>query len=468
MLFPSHEFLFYFLPLLLGFYYLSPDRHRRALLTVASYFFYGWWNPKFISLLLISTVIDYFCGGRIHRSDDPRVKKRYLILSVLTNLGLLGFFKYFMFANQSLAGLFSLTGASYPAALLNVKVLLPIGISFFTFQSMSYTIDIYRGRVAPAASIVDFACYIALFPQLIAGPIVRFSAIAEQLRRPQISLRHFNLGLQFFIIGLAKKVLIADNLSPLVEGFFDASSLAGFGSLDAALATVAYSMQIYFDFSGYSDMAVGLGYFLGYRFPQNFNSPYKSPSISEFWRRWHMTLSYWLRDYLYIPLGGSRRGRGKTYRNLAVTMLLGGLWHGANWTFVLWGAWHGLWLMIERALGAKNPLRKVPRAVQTAWTFVLVCLGWVVFRAHDAAAAGAVYRKLFAFDFSVSALWSTQYSLPLLVLAAGVVTSFALRNSWQISTEPRWTKTLGLAVLFVLSLLFLFGSVTHPFLYFQF
>ncbi|MDP8222155.1 MAG: MBOAT family O-acyltransferase [Candidatus Lernaella stagnicola] len=468
MLFPSHEFLFYFLPLLLAVYYAVPDRSRRLLLVVGSYFFYGWFDPRMVSLLLVSTVVDYLCGGRIHATNDPRRKKRFLTLSILINLGLLGFFKYFMFANRSLGSLFAVAGVAYPDALLSAQVVLPIGISFFTFQSMSYTIDIYRGKVRPAANLIDFACYIAMFPQLIAGPIVRYSAIADQLRRPVFNTARFYLGLQFFVIGLAKKVLLADNLAPLAEAFYDAESFAVFSSLDVVTATIAYSLQIYFDFSGYSDMAVGLGYFLGYKFPQNFASPYKSASISELWRRWHITLSEWLRDYLYIPLGGSRGPRWAVYRNLGLTMLLGGLWHGANWTYVLWGAWQGLWLMIERPLGGRSVFHRAPRIVQVVWLHVVWSLGWLLFRAADLTASGKIFGRLVAFDLTGSQLLGQSFRLPLVVGVIGLVVAFGFRNSWEISERPTWMKSAGLALLFLLSAIALFGSVVHPFLYFQF
>ena len=266
---------------------------------------------------------------------------------------------------------------------------------------------------------------------------------------------------------MAKKVLLADNFSPLVNRFFDAPSLAGFSSLDALLAAVAYSLQIYFDFSGYSDMAVGLGHLLGFQFPQNFNTPYKSASIGEFWRRWHMTLSHWLRDYLYISLGGSRDGRWRTYRNLMLTMLLGGLWHGANWTFVIWGGWHGLWLVIERALGKHHPILRLPRGLQIAWTYLLVCLGWIVFRSTSLGRAGEVLGKLFAFDLRESVLLSGS-RLSLLAAGVALIIAFVFRNTWEFDRAPRAWKTAGLALLFAVCLLFLFGSVTHPFLYFQF
>jgi len=323
MLFPSREFLFYFLPLLLLGYYLLPFRGRRLLLTVAGYFFYGWWNPAYVLLLLASTVMDYHFARIIHQSEKPATRKLFLILSVIANLGYLGFFKYFMFLNQTAAGVWSLVGLTYPQSLLDVRIILPIGISFYTFQSMSYIIDVYRRTIPPAKSIAQYACFLAMFPQLIAGPIVRYHDLADQLPKPDLSMARFYAGLQFFILGMAKKVLLADNISPLADRFFDAPNLAAFSSLDALLAAVAYSLQIYFDFSGYSDMAVGLGQMLGFEYPQNFHSPYKSASITEFWRRWHMTLSHWLRDYLYISLGGNRQSRRATYRNLVLTMLLG-------------------------------------------------------------------------------------------------------------------------------------------------
>ncbi len=467
MLFPSREFLFYFLPLLLLGYYLLPFRGRRLLLTVAGYFFYGWWNPAYVLLLLASTVMDFHFARIIHQSEKPATRKLFLILSVVANLGYLGFFKYFMFLNQTVAGVWSLVGLTYPPSLLDVRIVLPIGISFYTFQSMSYIIDVYRRTIPPAKSIAQYACFLAMFPQLIAGPIVRYHDLADQLPKPDLSMARFYAGLQFFILGMAKKVLLADNISPLADRFFDAPNLAAFSSLDALLAAVAYSLQIYFDFSGYSDMAVGLGQMLGFEYPQNFHSPYKSASVTEFWRRWHMTLSHWLRDYLYISLGGNRQSRRATYRNLVLTMLLGGLWHGANWTFVLWGGWHGLWLAIERALGKRNPLRRLPRPLQVVWTCGLVFLGWIVFRAGNLTRAGEALAKLFAADGGPSLLLR-GHPLSLLMGGVGLAVVFGCRNTWEFGRAPSVAKTAALALLFALSLLFVFGSVTHPFLYFQF
>ena len=468
MLFPSREFLFYFLPILLAVYYTIPDRARRLWLVVGSFFFYGWWDPRYISLLLVSTLLNYYAALAISRVGRVGGRRLIFIGSVIANLGLLGFFKYFMFVNRSLAGLLGYLGAGYPEALLAYRVVLPIGISFFTFQAMSYTIDVYRGRVKTAAGLIDFACFLSLFPQLVAGPIVRYSDLADQLRRPRFSWQRGYAGLTFFILGLAKKVLLADNISPLVDRFFDATDLAGFGAADAITATLAYSLQIYFDFSGYSDMAVGLGYFLGYQFPQNFHSPYKSVDISEFWRRWHMTLSYFLRDYLYISLGGSRRGPWRTYRNLALTMLLGGLWHGANWTFVVWGAWHGVWLVIERLWGERYPLRRAPRVVRVGVTYGLACLGWIFFRAKDLDTALAVFQKLGDWRGGGILLTAAENRLPLLMSVLGLALVFGFRNTWEMKQEVSAPRTLGLIALFLLCLVFLFGMVTHPFLYFQF
>jgi alginate O-acetyltransferase complex protein AlgI len=465
MLFPSREFLFFFLPVLLAAYYLIPNRARRLLLAVGGFFFYGWWDPRYISLLVISTLLNYYGGMAIDRAKSIRWRRASYIGALVANLGLLAFFKYFMFVNQSLGGLCGWLGAGYPPALLAYKIVLPIGISFYTFQGLSYVIDIYRGKVRPAAGLIDFACFHSLFPQLIAGPIVRYSDLADQLRWPTISWNRAYLGVTFFILGLAKKVLLADNISPLVNRFFDATDLAGFGAADALVATIAYSLQIYFDFSGYSDMAIGLSRMFGIVLPLNFHSPYKAVNIAEFWRRWHMTLSYFLRDYLYIPMGGSR---SHTYRNLALTMLLGGLWHGANWTFVAWGAWHGGWLVIERLLGERNPLRRAPRLVQIGVIYGLACMGWILFRARDLSSALAVFGKFFDWRGGGVLLTAVESRLPLLMTALGLIVVFGFRNTWEFKPETQVWKTIGLAALFLLCLVFLFGMVTHPFLYFQF
>jgi alginate O-acetyltransferase complex protein AlgI len=420
-------------------------------------------------LIVFSTAVDYLCGLGIARSASPRHRRMLLIVSITTNLTLLGFFKYFLFINQSIAWLASRFGASYPAALLAVRLTLPVGISFYTFQSMSYTIDIYRGLARPTRSFLDFACYVSMFPQLVAGPIVRYTHLEQQLHAPSFSSSRIYAGIQFFILGLAKKVLLADSASTLADAVFGASQWAMLSSWDAVIGILAYAVQIYFDFSGYSDMAIGLGYFCGYEFPVNFNSPYKSLSITEFWRRWHMTLSRWLRDYLYIPLGGSRHGAWLTYRNLAATMLLGGLWHGASWHFVVWGAYHGALLALERALGDGNPLRRAPAAAQGLVTFALVNVGWALFRAEGLRGAVAVLAKAFGGDLGRVGLLEVENGrIGLAAVGVGLVVAIGFRNSWQISRTPRWGKTIFLVILLVVSIAFLFGAVSHPFLYYQF
>lgn len=355
MVFASYAFLFCFLPATLGLYYLVRKGEREAVLTLASYLFYGWWRPDFVLLMLSSTVIDYWAGRTIYASRDSGQRRRFLILSICVNLGLLGYFKYWNFGIDSLNALLAqwdVGHISWPA------IVLPVGISFYTFQSMSYSIDIYRGAARPVERFDHFACYVALFPQLVAGPIVRYNTLEKQLRSREHSWEKFSSGARLFQIGMAKKLIIADNLAPVADAAFAATDP---GCAASWVGLLAYTFQIYYDFSGYSDMAIGLGRMFGFEFPVNFNSPYKSKSITEFWRRWHISLSTWLRDYLYIPLGGNKRGSIRTYVNLGLTMLLGGLWHGAAWTFVAWGAYQGGWLALERRLG-KRPLFGRPRA----------------------------------------------------------------------------------------------------------
>ncbi len=482
MLFSSQVFLFYFLPALLLLALVVPRRHRILLLTVASYVFYGWWNWKFLLLLGFSTTFDYACGLAIHRSTDPRARRALLAASVVTDLSLLGFFKYFMFANRSLAEAASWLGLAWPDALLALQVTLPVGISFYTFQSMSYTIDIYRGLARPTRSLLDFACYLSMFPQLVAGPIVRYTHIEAQLANPRYSAERFWAGVQFFVLGLAKKVLLADSVSVLADAVFDGANPAALSGLDAAVGVLAYTLQIYFDFSGYSDMAVGLGLFLGYDFPRNFDSPYRSRSITEFWRRWHITLSTWLRDYLFLPVlyrrAAALSARGMRDRPAQLrayllasllTMTLGGLWHGASWHFVVWGVCHGLLLMLERLLGRRNPLLRLPAVAQVAVTFALVAVSWVVFRAPDLGAARAILGRVVTGSYATLTLFALPVApVGLAAVAVGTALAFGARNTWEISCQPSWWKTIGLLALFLLCLAFLFGAVSHPFLYFQF
>jgi len=473
MLFNSYEFIFLFLPLVLILYYMLPPRARVVLLTLSSYLFYGWWDFRFCSLMAISTVIDYIAGRNIGASEDKRIKKRWLMVSIVSNLSLLGFFKYFdLFAstfNYGLAALFPEAGTpnteTFSIPLLHL--ILPVGISFYTFQSMSYSIDIYQRAAKPARSFMDFACYVALFPQLIAGPIVRYRSIADQLVERVHSMDKFALGCALFVCGLAKKVLLADAMAMLVPLAFGGGSNPDF--LHAWLGTLGYTMQIYFDFSGYSDMAVGLGLMFGFSFPQNFHSPYKAQSITDFWRRWHISLSTWLRDYLYIPLGGNRLGSGRTYFNLLITMLLGGLWHGANWTFLIWGGYHGLLLALERKfrMGHDSDRWIIIRRV---FTFLLVMIGWVFFRAADVGEALRVLGGMAGLHGlgDESLAFAHAGMLPILALPLTMILAFASPNTWQIKWRFSWGQILVVAILFVLSIAAILVNTSSPFLYFQF
>ena len=466
MVFTSHIFIFYFLPLTLLVYYLIPAR-RNLFVLVMSYIFYGWWNPWFVSLMFFATVVNYACGLVIAGNPADSVRRKAaLVTSIVVSLGLLGFFKYFMFAENNLNTMLAWLGAD---ALPIIQITLPVGISFFIFQSLSYPIDVHRGHAPPARSFIDFACFVALFPQLIAGPIVRYNTVAEQLVHRDHTLNRFSCGVALFILGFAKKLLLANPMGSMADPVFAAESPA---MIDAWIGVIAYAFQIYFDFSAYSDMAVGLGRMMGFEFLRNFDAPYLSDSITEFWRRWHISLSTFLRDYLYIPLGGNRHGPKRTYVNLAVVMLLGGLWHGANWTFIAWGALHGGMLAFERWRGKDSVYAHLPRPLRVGITFVLVLFSWVLFRTlniHDAwdyLCAMFGMTKPAAGSLLLDAVLYTRGNLGIMALCAVLAFSGRQAHDWvEKLTMPR---VLLLAVLFVVSLLMMFVQAFNPFLYFQF
>jgi alginate O-acetyltransferase complex protein AlgI len=385
------------------------------------------------------------------------------VVSVAASLAVLGFFKYADFVVESWNGLASLASAG--GRIEPLGVLLPIGISFYTFQSMTYPIDLYRGVCRPTRGIVDFACYVSLFPQLIAGPIVRYNEIADQLAERDHSAAKFARGLVFFVVGLGKKVLLADRLAPAVVAAFDHGPV---GAGASWLGLTAYAFQLYFDFSGYSNMAIGLGLMLGFEFPQNFDSPYRAVGFRDFWRRWHMSLSRWFRDYVYIPLGGSRRGTLRASANVLLTMLLGGLWHGANWTFVLWGGYHGLLLGSERSLGRVPGLSRVPRAVKRAVTFGAVLLGWVLFRSATLGRAGTLFAGL-AGTRGWGGLPAVMADVEFLgTLALCAVLTWCTRNLWHWRWHLSWRTLLWLVPLFLAGLYAVLTTDYSPFLYFQF
>lgn len=461
MVFASFIFLFWFVPLFAPLYAVTPARLRNVTLILGSFAFYGWWRPQYVLLMLVSVLIDYFAARWMGEPDDARKaqRKRLLLLSLVANLGMLGWFKY--------ANLFVGTWndvAPWPVEW--EEVVLPVGISFFTFQSMSYTIDVYRGDVKPTRSIVDLLCFVSMFPQLIAGPIVRYRDIAESLQRRVVDLRMASDGVLLFAMGFVKKVLIADSVAPMVDQIYAADSP---GLIAAWLGALGYAVQIYFDFSGYSDMAIGLGLLLGFRFPENFRSPYRAHSMTELWRRWHISLSTWLRDYLYVPLGGNRRGEGRAQLNVAITMLLGGLWHGASWTFLMWGAWHGAFLAIERRLGKVSPYGWLPHAGQVLVTFVISTLGFVLFRCYTVAEVSDMAGGLFGAN-GVGA-WpelGQHATVAYTGLLAGLFVTFTMPRSFVLVRRCQPLVMLAVLLLFVCSVCQVLAADFVPFIYFQF
>lgn len=470
MVFSSTFFILVFLPLFLGCYYLSPMKWRSLVILIGSYAFYAWWRVDFLLLFFSATIWNYFVGLRIFSSLDTRRSFHWLSLGIIVDLGVLAYFKYADFGISGLNNVLSLLGED-PVPLLHL--ILPIGISFYIFESISYLIDVYRKDTPATRRLDDFAAFLALFPHLIAGPVIRFKDLAAQFSEREHSFRLFSMGVMRFIQGFVKKVIIADSVATLADAAFKMTELT---FLDAWIGALAYTIQLYFDFSGYSDMAIGLGMMIGFRLNENFNNPYISQSITEFWRRWHISLSTWLRDYLYIPLGGNRHGVFKTYRNLFLTMLLGGLWHGANLTFVIWGAWHRFWLAFEKKfrVGKGDGFN----VISWLFTMLLIVLGWVMFRSETVTQAYVFYEAMF--DFSHPTGLSSEYLLSvtrqaLLMLVVGcffVVVAQIYNKSLSVRRSViRHLSLVELVIqlpLFVLAFIKLVSSSYSPFLYFQF
>lgn len=465
MVFSSNIFLFLFLPGYLGLYYLTPPKWRSLTILIGSYVFYAWWRVNFLFLLIGVTLWNYLISRRI----VPGVPegKRWMQVGVAGNLAVLGLFKYFNFGVDSLNGLLEQSGINSIEAL---RFILPIGISFYIFQSISFLIDVYRKDAPPAKNFLNFAAFVTLFPQLIAGPVLRYKDLAPQFENRTHSFEMFSQGAYRFMIGFCKKVLIADSVALLADASF---ALENPSTVDAWLGALAYTVQLYFDFSGYSHMAIGLGMMMGFRFMENFNHPYISRSITEFWRRWHISLSTWLKDYLYFSLGGNRKGAGRTYVNLLITMVLGGLWHGANWTFVLWGAWHGAILAIERSFGFKE--KRGTAFFGTAMTMFVVITGWVMFRAENVSKAFTFYWAMAGLnDFGISDAMAWQVTgLSLTALAAGYILIFSV-PFFENKTQKKVTEItsalpqITIIVLFLLAVIKLSAQSHSPFLYFQF
>ena len=475
MVFSSLTFLFAYLPLTLLVYFVSPLRWRNFVLLIVSLIFYGWGEPVYITIMVLSILIDYTHGMLVekYRSRD-KLARWFVIQSVIFNLLLLGFFKYGTFLAENL---YLLTGIQIPQSVtlggLTVPLLgipLPIGISFYTFQTMSYTIDVYRRDAPVQRNIVDFGAFVTMFPQLIAGPIVRYKTVAAELNHRVHSTENFALGARRFCVGLAKKVLLANAIGALWD---ECLAAQGAGTLTVTagwLGLVAYGFQIYFDFSGYSDMAIGLGKIFGFTFCENFDHPYCAASVTEFWRRWHMSLTTWFREYLYIPLGGNRGGTAKTLRNILIVWLCTGFWHGASWNFVLWGLYFAAWLILEKYV-FRSVLERTPAAVRHLYTLLVVLVGWGLFAMENLSVCGSYLATC----FGAGSLWSgadgfrlRSYGLTLIVLAlASTPLGGRLWKRLPRRAEQVLTPLLMLLGL-VVSTAYLVDGSYNPFLYFRF
>lgn len=465
MVFNSWQFLiFLIIVLALDSALQAKPTPRKWMLLIASYIFYGAWNWMYLALIMASTLIDFEIGKRMPKSMSPR---KLLIFSVITNLGILAFFKYTNFLVDTLNNGFSAASSNFQIS--SFDILLPVGISFFTFQALSYTIDVYRKEIAPRQSLLDYALFIAFFPQLVAGPIVRAVEFFKELDFPKPpTMREINLGLVLIVLGLVKKMAIADSLSVVVDPVFNSPAAAT--SIDSLLAVYAYALQIYCDFSGYTDTAIGCALLFGFRFPDNFNYPYIATSFQDFWRRWHMTLSRFLRDYLYIALGGNRFGPTRTQINLMLTMILGGLWHGASWTFIFWGLLHGSFLVLER--GAQKLFPRFyastnPLVLFARWAIVFhsICFAWIFFRAKNFTDAILVIKNIAAL-FSEAITWTPLMGF-LMLFSVVHFTGNRYATKRRLAAAPSWLcgGALGLA----LCVLWVYTPAEHKaFIYFQF
>lgn len=472
MVFSSNIFLIFFLPIFLIFYFASPKSWRNVVLLLFSLVFYAYGAPDFIALLVGSCVANFYLVKLMHHSSNQLAKKLYCAAAIIISLGLLIYYKYANFFIENINVLLSACGAH---TITFAKVLLPIGISFFTFQSITYVIDTYRGNNYPMKRLHDYVLYIMMFPQLIAGPIVRYCDIEQEIRERKYDISEAMQGFYRFIIGLSKKILISDVIGIQVDAVLS-GDIAMLDSGTAWITIIGYTMQLYFDFSGYSDMAIGLGKIMGFHFPENFDNPYNSSSITEFWRRWHITLGSFMRNYLYIPLGGNRCSKSRMYFNLWIVFLLSGFWHGANWNFLIWGAYHGIWLVLER-MGLKNFYDKIGKIPSVIITFLIVMIGWVFFRIENFSEAITFISKMFAFDFgTLSSCYDSQF---ITTLAVALVFSFMCllpfgKKIQNFVFYTNYSKSQHIVVwLIALFLLFFnLGSLNavgfSPFIYFRF
>lgn len=472
MVFSSVVFLFVYLVLVLGIYFIIPRRARNVFLLISSLLFYAWGEPSLVLLMILSIILNWFAGISVDfylKKDNVRRAKLILALFMTLDVALLVFYKYtgFLFDNVN-----TLFGIELPATDFFKNLVMPIGISFYTFQMMSYVIDVYRRDAKVQMNIIDFGCYVSLFPQLIAGPIVQYKTIAEQLKNRRETLVGFSQGVVRFVIGLSKKVIIANSCGFLYETIYK-MDFATLPALTAFLGALAFSFQIYFDFSGYSDMAIGLGKMMGFEFLENFNYPYVAKSVTDFWRRWHISLSTWFRDYVYITLGGNRNGRAKQIRNIAVVWVLTGIWHGASWNFVLWGAWFGALLILEKLFLLKW-LEKLPKFVGHLWALFCAYFGWVIF-SHDKGFGPlldfvkALFGKSGVFA-DTNTLWILS-NYAILFVIAGIASTPLVRTLWKKIEKYSFAPPLRIVCVFALLFLciaFTVASTYNPFIYFRF
>lgn len=470
MLFSSITFLLIFLPVTLVLYFVVPHKFRNIIMLIASLIFYAWGEPVYIILMLLSILLNYICGLDIcKKEDDPQKARRSLIFAVAANLLLLGFFKYYGFLLDSL-------NAVLPVDIPYRELPLPIGISFYTFQALSYIMDVYRKEVRPQKNILYFSMYICMFPQLIAGPIVRYIDIEEQLKNRTVSMRKFGQGAEYFIIGLAKKVILANSVGQVFDQIAGLQ-MGSFSVLTAWVGCISYAFQIYFDFSGYSDMAVGLGKMFGFEFRKNFDYPYASSSITEFWRRWHISLSTWFREYVYIPLGGNRCTQSRHIMNLLVVWMLTGLWHGAAWNFLFWGLYYGILLVLEKYVWGRA-LERLPSVVRHIYSMVLVLIGWVFFFSPSLGYAMKYLGAMFGAGASAfadkQALYYilTHWLLYLLAVLGSSAVGYSLIRRIVGSFDNNRAKKAAAGVvyigMFLISIAYLVTESFNPFLYFRF
>ena len=460
MLFSSNVFLYFYIPIVLALYFITPRKARNVVLFLVSLFFYGWGEPVYTLLMVATIALNYVCGAIIHsRKVAGKSAKAALIVGVVLNIAILGFFKYATFLMESLQALLPMVKLPIP------EISLPIGISFYVFQSMSYIIDVYRDDAPVQKNPITFGTYVTLFPQLIAGPIVRYADVAQQLQHRREKLETFASGIRLFVVGLAKKVLLANQMGALWE-FLQGQS----GALAAWVGIAAYALQLYFDFSGYSDMAIGLGRLFGFEFLINFNYPYISKSVTDFWRRWHISLSTWFKEYVYIPLGGNRKGLPRQILNLLVVWGLTGLWHGASWNFLLWGLYYGILLIIEKVFLLKV-LEKLPAVLRHIYSIFAVLLGWALFFFEDMTKLGAFFTRLFSFTATgEAALLHMAAYVPLFAVAVIAATPLGkcLWAKGEGKTWHSWLALGGTAVLLLLCVAVLVSQSYNPFIYFRF